>query len=65
MVTKERKFKVFKDAVAIVYENEKPVAMILKNSGHDLFYSVREMHGDQVLDIIQSIVVENELEKSI
>lgn len=50
-----KKYFIAKDIVGMVEEAGKPIAAIVNVDGHQLFFTLREMRGDAVIELLQAI----------
>ena len=52
------KFKVFKDLVGVIYEDEKPTVVVLRNGKSDVFFQLKEIKGDTLINILQGMTAQ-------
>ena len=52
------KFEVFKDLVGVVYEDDKPSVVVLKDGKHEVFFQLKEIKGDTLINILQGMTAQ-------
>lgn len=52
------KFTVFKDLVGVIYEDDKPSVVVLKDGKHEVFFRLTEIKGDTLINILQGMTAQ-------
>lgn len=52
------KFEVFKDQIGVIYEDGKPIVAVLRDNKHDVFFQLKEIKGDTLINILQGLTAQ-------